>query len=182
MNRDINFFQSYEGIKKEKSLVKRYSLIMMIILCTVIGGSLIYNSTQIFILNKVINKLDKKLSSSEIAENLKKAEIIEGKISILNDYNSEINLLIEGVASRGRVSEEILNLLSSTVPSEVSFNDLTISNNEISINAKSDSRTAIAEIIHNLKKLSCINDVYIGSILENDSYSFNIKCTLKDVE
>ena len=76
MNRDINFFQSYEGIKKEKSLVKRYSLIMMIILCTVIGGSLIYNSTQIFILNKVINKLDKKLSSNEIAENLKKAEII----------------------------------------------------------------------------------------------------------
>lgn len=182
MNRDINFFQAYEGIKKEKSFIKKYSLIMAIILCTVIGGSCIYNSTRIFILNRRINDLEEKLSSDEIVEKLKEAEILEKKISILNNYNSEINSLIEGISTRERISEELLILLSSTVPSEVSFNDLTISNNEISINAKSDSRTAIAEIVHNLKELSCIDEVYIGSILENDSYSFNIKCTLKDVE
>ena len=48
--------------------------------------------------------------------------------------------------------------------------------------AKSSNRTAIGEIEHNLKKLNFIQDVYVGGIAGDTEYTFDLKCTLKDVD
>ena len=72
--------------------------------------------------------------------------------------------------------------MSSTLPTEVTFNSINITNTEISIQAVSTSRVAVGEIEHNLKKLDNIQDVYIGGISGDEIYTFDIKCVLKDVE
>jgi type IV pilus assembly protein PilN len=72
--------------------------------------------------------------------------------------------------------------LSSTLPTEVTFNSINITNTEISIQAVSTSRVAVGEIEHNLKRLDNIQDVYIGGISGDEIYTFDIKCVLKDVE
>lgn len=72
--------------------------------------------------------------------------------------------------------------MSSTLPTEVTFNSINITNTEISIQAVSTSRVAVGEIEHNLKRLDNIQDVYIGGISGDEIYTFDIKCVLKDVE
>lgn len=76
--------------------------------------------------------------------------------------------------------------ISSTVPSEVSFKNLDISDNTITIKGVSTSRSAVAELKHNLSSLPKMQDVYVNSIdnlgAVEGEYSFDIKCMLKDVE
>ena len=84
------------------------------------------------------------------------------------------------VGSRDLVSTMLLNSISSTLPSDVSFKNINITPGNLSIAATSKSRTAIAEIQHNLKAISRISDVYIGAISgEDGEYSFDLKCILK---
>ena len=90
--------------------------------------------------------------------------------------------MISNIQNRLVVSTQLINSLSSTLPTEVSFNSLNISGGEIAIQAESSTMEAIAEVQYNLKKLSQIEYVYIGAISGNDVYSFDIKCVLKDGE
>ena len=75
----------------------------------------------------------------------------------------------------------ILDKLSSSLPSQVTFNSINISNKEINIQAVSTSRVAIGEVEHNLKALNNVQDVYIGGISGDEIFTFDIKCLLKDV-
>ncbi|MDZ5010241.1 pilus assembly protein PilN, partial [Clostridium perfringens] len=90
--------------------------------------------------------------------------------------------IVGALKTREVVTTNLLDKLSSSLPTEVTFNSINITNTEISIQAVSTSRVAIGEIEHNLKKLNNIQDVYIGGISGDEQYTFDIKCVLKDVE
>jgi len=97
-------------------------------------------------------------------------------------YDDEITKIIDALNSREIVTTNLLDKLSSTLPTEVTFNSINITNTEITIQAVSTSRVAIGEVEHNLKKLDIMQDVYIGGISGVENYTFDIKCVLKDVE
>ena len=61
------------------------------------------------------------------------------------------------------------------------FKNINITNGNVSISAASKTRTAIAEVQHNLKGLDIIGDVIIGGISGDGSsgeYTFDLKCVL----
>ncbi len=183
--KDINFFEPYSGQKKEKLNFKRYIYGSISIALILIIGSLTFNSIRIFILNKDITSYNSKLADPKIQEQLNEAERVNSQIDILTQYNEALYDVSMHVKKRDIVSDTLLNDISSTVPSEVSFKNLKIEGNVINIQGVSTNRVAVAELEHNLKKLNSMQDVYVNSIdnsgaVENN-YSFDIKCVLKDV-
>ncbi|MZK51675.1 PilN domain-containing protein [Clostridium beijerinckii] len=185
--RDINFFKPYLGRNKEKINLKKYIYGTSTIVIIAIVGTLGYNTFKLFSLNNSIKGYNEKLSDSKMAEKLKNAEDINKQITILKEYDIALNDVAVSVKSRDNVSATLLNDISSTVPSEVSFQSLNISDNTILIKGLATDRTAIAELKHNLSALSNMHDVYVNSISIGKSsteteYSFDIKCVLKDVE
>jgi type IV pilus assembly protein PilN len=183
--KDINFFKPYLGKNKEKinTNIYTYGIISISTLLIIITFAL--NTIKIFTLNKSIESYNDKLSAPQIQTQLKEVESINKQIDLLNQYESALTNVVVSVKDRDNVSDSLLSAISSTLPSEVSFDSFSISNNTIAISGVSKNRTAIAELQYNLKKLSIMSDVYVNSIdtqsAVDGEYSFDIKCVLKGV-
>lgn len=183
--RDINFFKPYQGKSKEKINSKRYVYGAIIIVGLLIIGTFGINTFKLIMLNRSIEDYNNKLSVADIQEQLKEAENINKQITVLKQYDSALMDVAVSVKNRDNVSDTLLMDISSTLPSQVSFKNLDIVENTIVIRGISTSRTAVAELKHNLSNLSAMEEVYVNSIdtqnaVEGD-YSFDIKCVLKDV-
>jgi type IV pilus assembly protein PilN len=184
--KDLNFFKPYQGKSKERKNSKIYVYGAMAIVALLIVGSLGVNTVRIILLNKSINNYNIKLSAPETQEQLKEAEDINKQITILKQYDTALTDVAVSVKERDNVSDTLLLDISSTVPSEVSFKNLDIEDNTVTIKGVSTNRSAVAELKHNLSSLSIMQDVYVNSIDSSGAvegeYSFDIKCVLKDVE
>lgn len=184
--KDLNFFGPYQGQKKEKINTQMYIYGAIAIVGVLIVSTLIFNNVKIYILDKSIKDYTLKLEAKEIQANLKEAEDINNEISLLKEYDSALVDISTSVKDRDIVSYELLNNISSTLPSEVSFKTLDIKENNISIQGVATNRISVAELKHNLSQLPNMQDVYVNSINSKSAvegeYSFDIKCVLKDVE
>lgn len=182
MRMDINFFTPYQGQKKEEKNKIIYVYSSVGFLTVAILGTLVWNTASLAILKGQIKSYEAKLNAPEIVEKLNEANEVARRTEILKKYDASLSEAITAVETREVVSTKILNVLSSTLPSEVSFNSINLTNTEVSIQAVSSTRTAIAELQYNLKQLDNVQDVYIGAISGEESYTFDVKCVLKDVE
>ena len=178
---DMNFFAPYVGEKKEKQNKNLYIYSVGAILALFILGSLVLNTTSIIILNNKIKYYNNELSKSEVIEKIAKYDDLNNKQNILNSYNKSITNIVYSLKTREIVTNNLLDKLSSSIPSDITFNNVTISNSEVSIQAVSTTREAIAEVQHNLRELDNIEDVYISGISGEDVFNFNIKCLLREV-
>ena len=182
MIKDMNFFAAYQGQKKEQKNKNIYVYSLVGFLSVFIVGTLAWNSTNIFLLDNKIKDYNEKLEKEYIRVKIEKWDKISKKDNILKRYDKELSNIVDGLKTREVVTTGLLDRLSSTLPTEVTFNSISINNTDISIQAVSTSRVAIGEIEHNLKNLNNIQDVYIGGISGDENYTFDIKCVLKDVE
>lgn len=183
--KDLNFFAPYQGKNKEKLNTKIYiygaaGFVGFLILLT-----LGINTFRLASLENSIKKYNSKLADPKIQSELKEAELINNKITTLKKYDSALMDVAISVKARDNVSDTLLNDINSTIPSEISFESLNISDNTVTIKGTSKNRTAVAELKHNLSGLSKMKDVYVNSIdslgAVEGEYSFEVKCLLKDV-
>lgn len=188
--KDVNFFKPYLGKNKEKINLKIYVYGTIIIVASVIIGTLITNTVRMFMLDSSINDYKNKLKSPEIQEKLKEAETVNNQTNLLKQYDASLTGIAVSIKQRDNVSDNLLKDISSTLPKNVSFKNIDIVENTISIKGVSSDRTSIAELKHNLSELPDMKDAYVNTIdstntntnTSNGVYSFDIKCVLKDVE
>lgn len=183
--KDLNFFKPYLGTSKEKINSKIYIYGSAVVFAIVILGTLAFNTTKIYLLDKSIEEYNAKLAAPEIQEKLREAESINKQTEVLKQYDAALIDVAVSVKKRDNVSESLLKDVSSTLPSQVSFKNLDIVENTIAIKGTSADRAAVAELKHNLSNLSIMQNVYVNSIdiqgAVGGEYSFDIKCVLKDV-
>jgi Tfp pilus assembly protein PilN len=184
--KDINFFSYYQGKNQEKKDEKIYFYIAYGILTLVILTTIIINSVKIFTLNSQIKNYTEKLNASDMQEKLKEADEINGQIETLSKYENKLADVAGSVEKNDIVTDDLLNDISSTIPSDVSFKSFKIEGYDLTISAVSHTREAVSEFEHNLKGLSKIKSVHIininnGSAVGED-YSFDITCVLKEVK
>ncbi|SFD09198.1 PilN domain-containing protein [Clostridium uliginosum] len=184
--KDINFFSHYQGKNKEKKNNLIYIYGVAALVGFVIVVTLGVNTFRIYALNKSIEDYNAKLSAPEIEDKLKEAESINSQIEILTKYESALTDVSNAVNKRDNVSDKLLNYISSTVPSDVSFKSLDVKNDVVIIQGVSKSREAVGEMQHNLKGLPNTREVFVNSLDNNNSvsgeYSFEIKCVLRSVD
>lgn len=179
--REINFFESYKGQEKEQNNTLVYLLLTFIVIfvCyTYISGEIKIRSFE-----NHIADLEQKLNDPQMQDQVALSDEVNQKLDILSQVETGLEEINRAVESRDLVTVNLLNQLSSTLPTEVSFKNLVITNGSVVMSAVSTSRKAIAEVQHNLKELSQIESVYIGSISElgglEGQYSFDLRCVLK---
>lgn len=131
--KDLNFFKPYQGKNKEKINSRIYIYGAMVIVALLIVGTFGVNTVRIILLNRSIDDYNKKLSDPEIQEQLREADDINKQITTLKKYDSALTDVAVSVKNRDNVSDVLLMDISSTVPSEVSFKNLDISDNTITI-------------------------------------------------
>ncbi|WP_160675226.1 PilN domain-containing protein [Clostridium sp. C8-1-8] len=183
---DFNFFAPYQGKQKQVVGKKIYVYTISAVVGVLILGSLIWNSISIFMLNRSIDKYQSSINSTKVQEKVKKAEEVNKKIEVLNKYDDGLTKINSAINSRDTISSTLLKDINSTLPKDVYFKSISVDGNSLSIQGVSKTRTAIGEVQHNMKSLDIIADAQIGNISGDDSdagnYTFDLKCTLKDVD
>lgn len=178
---DINFFKHYEHLKKDSS--DKYTYVTAGLVGALIIVSASINIAKIHLYNKEIEIYNSKLNAEDVQSKIKTAEEVNAKLDILSKYETQIDDVINSINTREVVSIDVIDKISSTVPSDVSFESMNISEETVNIEAISNTRSSIGELENRLKKLDILQDVYVGTISENTSlegmFAFNIKCTLK---
>lgn len=178
MRRDIDFFSTYQSKNEQKRSQNRYGYLLGGITLLIIVGTFITQFIQSTQLTSKINELNKELNSPVIQEQIVESDRVYEILEVLNQYDQELSVLVKNITSRDLITTQLLNQISSTIPSDVTFSSLSINDTTIMMQASSQSRTAIAEVQHNLKQLPFIADVYIGSISAEAPYSFSLSCTV----
>lgn len=178
---DINFFKHYEHLKKDSS--DKYMYVTAGLVGALIIGSASINIAKIHLYNKEIEIYNAKLNTEDVQSKIKTAEEVNAKLDILSKYETQIDDVTSSINTREVVSIDVIDKISSTVPSDVSFESMNISEGTINIEAISNTRSSIGELENRLKKLDILQVVHVGTISENTSlegmFAFNIKCTLK---
>ena len=183
MNRDMNFFSQFQGRKNGEKVYDKYLYIgigVSVALCVILS---IINYVQILFIENKIDYYQKELNSTEFIEKRKESEEVNKKIGALSSYDSDISNVLKAVDSRAIISSSLINDIKSTI--SVTITNISISSSDIIIDGYADTRDDIAAFQYNLEQLKYINGTYVSFINEvtaDSKYTFNIKCTLKDVE
>jgi type IV pilus assembly protein PilN len=179
--KDINFFKPYNGIDKSE-IYKHYYQVMGLSVLGMILLTFSINISKLIILNKEIEHYKNELKRPGIEEKVKISEEVNRQLEALTSYEKDLNIVTKSIDQNNVVSNQLLDAISSTVPKNVNFKSMNINNEIINIQAVATNRQAVAEIEHNLRRLSEIKNVYVETISGNESvqgeYSFNIKCYL----
>ena len=185
MQKDMNFFSSYETKKKEQKNQDIYVYTIAGFLTALIFGTLTFNSVNIYTINKEIKAIEAKLSDPALAEQMNESQIINSKLDILDKYNSGVTSISTAVDNRALINNTILDKISSVLPTDVTFKSINIVSGSVSISASAKTRVAIAEVQHNLKALDIIGDVVIGGISGDGTtgeFTFDLRCVLMGEE
>ena len=114
------------------------------------------------------------------------AENVNKQMDILKQYDASLSEISKAIRYRDNVSEKMLIDINSTFPNQISLKNLDIVENTIIMKGTSTDRVGVAELQHNLSKLSEVTNVYVSTINTQNAvdgeYSFDIKCVLKEVE
>ena len=145
--REVNFFREYYGKEKDQNNTLVYLLLASIIIF--IGYTYISSEIEIKQIKNNITTLEQKLNDPEMQSQIELSDEVNQKLDILSQVEESLSQINQAVESRDIVTVNLLNQLSSTLPSEVSFKNLVISDGSIIMSAVSTSRTAIAEVQHN---------------------------------
>lgn len=181
---DFNFFSSYVTDKKKSENQKLYIVLIISITAVLVLGSLGYNLSSMYRVNKEIKVLNDEIQNSENQVLLKKSEALNKTNQVLNTYFDGVNLINHTIEVNSIVSGEFMANISKCLPKEVSFKTMAIESSSINIQGVSKTRAAIAEFEHNMRDIKKVENIHVsvisGENKENSSeYSFSLKCSLK---
>lgn len=183
---DLNFFSIYQGSIKEKKNEAIYIYIAAGIVAMAIFFSLAFNVVRLLIIKGQINDYTAKLNATEVQSKLKEAEIINDKLSILNEYEGSLTNVVKAVKETSLIDDKLLIDISGAVPGDISLREWKMDNYELTIKGATHTRAAVAEFEHNLKQLSQFKLVHVDKIkvgeAVGDDFTFEMTCILKEVE
>lgn len=183
--KDFNFFSFYEEGGKSKRIPLLYGGLTVVVASFVVISVFGLNYIKINNINKEIASMEQVINSSENRIKLKDIEEEDKKISIMKEYYTKVEPIDGKITTQDVLSSNLISKVSSCIPKDVYFKSISMDSNGIQIQGDGISRIAIAEFEHKLKALDVVENVHIASISkaseEKQTYTFSLKCMLKDV-
>jgi type IV pilus assembly protein PilN len=182
---DYNFFSPY--IMAERS-VKRKTLIIaaiFVVLVVFIGGGFLTSEMLILKLQEDIKPMQTYLNSKETLQKLQEAEKNKKKLEIMGRYYNAVDAITLKIGSINTINSSLIEKIAKTLPSDITFKSLSLTNSSITIQGTASSRVPVAEFEHNLVSLNIFREVHVKDIKQDgkdqNNNNFDIECTLKDV-
>lgn len=182
--RDFNFFEPYIGKKSNNSKQDMVFGIAVGCFFILFIGVFAVNCFKIGSLEREVKFYSDKLKSKQVLEELKACDEVNKKLEITKRYFSLVDKAYESVMKNGTINTKLMSKISATLPSGVSFQNMSITSQDINIQGTADKRTAVAELERNFKGTDSFYEVYVMNISQGKTgeYTFALKCKVRDVD
>lgn len=184
--KDLNFFSIYQGNIKARKDEKIYIYIAVVVLATIIVLTSGVYVVKLFSIDNSIKNYTNKLNSDIIQTKFKEATIVNDKLSILNEYEGSLSSVIKSMKDTNLVDDKLLIGISGAVPSDISISEWKMEGYDLTMKGITKSRSAVAELEHNLRilpefKLVHVDEIKVGNTA-GDDFTFKITSIVKEVE
>jgi hypothetical protein len=112
------------------------------------------------------------LESKEYANVLAEQKSLNEKVANLLGMQIEAEAFNASIPLKYRVTEELLEMILSTIPRNVAFENYTISPSGIAIAAVATDYSYMAELEYNLRSLNIFENIFIRVIAKDDEKGF----------
>ena len=171
----FNFFTPYLAKQeKGKTLFKRIVSIglLVLILAGVASGFLFFRSSMI---KGDIEAMQEMLQQPEMQKKKQEMEKFKNQMVLGKDFLKEMSVLEKNLDTIFVINVELIDKITSNLPSEVIFKGMKLSTNDLNISGVSSNWSAIAEFQYNLKKMGVYNNIHVDTINRDKNtagYSF----------
>lgn len=178
---DYNFFSTYIAAQRDQRKKLFIALGAGFIMLGLVAGFLGVTEFAAHMIQKDIDADRAFIQSPETLERQRLVREKRAELELLTRYLSLVQNAAVDIDKNSRISSGLMEQINTTLPSEVEFSSMTLSNTNISISASAPGWVEAAELQHNLEALGIFSDVHIGVINGTDNtYQFDVQCTLKD--
>lgn len=181
--RDYNFF---EFLVEEKKTTELRFVYVGIITSIIVGAMVVTYLVNVFKIRDLENSVYEAqaiVSSPEFTIANKEKNRDSEKLKLLNNYYTSVADLNTSISNEDYINTELIKTISSVVPQNISFQNVSIASRIITMTGAASSRVAIAELQYNLKALGIFEDIYVPNVSSNfqddASYSFNFNISFK---
>jgi len=183
---DLNFFSIYQGNIKVRKDDNLYIYIVAAVVAAIIILTSGFYAVKLFSIRNSISNYTNELNSDIIQTKLKEAATINDKLSILNEYEGSLSSVIKSMKDTNLVDDKLLIGISGAVPSDISFSEWKMDGYDLTMKGITKSRSAVAELEHNLRilpefKLVHVDEIKLGNTV-GDDFTFKITSIVKEVE
>ena len=184
---DFNFFDPYTGGRRDFKKEYFYAFVLAIGLVLLIIFTYAFNCFYISKLNSEIKDAQQNLNSKDNIVKLNEITNEEKKLAIMNKYYGIVSNISDGINNKDFIGSKVMDKINSCVPEGVDFKVMDLdANGVLKIQAEGKDRQTVAVFEHSLRNLDIVKEVNIDSInsssTESKNFTFNVNCTLKDVD
>lgn len=170
LNKDFNFFSPYIEVRKTSKANRIHVLLYASLIFAVLAGSIVWNLYNINNLKKDISQKEEYLNSPAVNKHLKEYEELKAQIDELDKYYSTVSRLDNAISRRDLIGTDILDSISSAMPSEIFLQSIESSKASVSLVCTASDKMSIAEFERNLKQVYSFDAVHVLSVNKTDSY------------
>lgn len=177
--RDYNFFTLIKRSKKHRLKGKKapnsYIFILIVVgLLAIIAWPGIIQARLIYLDNQ-ISKYNQELIQDPKYNLFKEVDQKQKELSNIQNTVSKLKQVSNDISEKEVVNEKLLNLITTTLPSDTNLTKLTISEQSVNMSGVARSRAAIAELLYNLRNTGKFKLPFITSLSENNNlYPFSL--------
>lgn len=185
-NRDYNFFSDSLGARSSHRTKFVLSLAGIVVIALLVFGAYMFLDavaegiqSEIDANDRFLNSVDTREKIQVLNEKQQEAESLKHYYESMEGILAELNLL-------STIGTKFLETLTATLPQDVFFESVSMTNNQLQIQGIASARPLIAEFLYNLESLGLFDEVHISNIGivgddEAQEYNFILSCSVKEV-
>ncbi len=184
---DLNFF-SIPTKSKKRGAALPLGLFVILLAAAGIAAGYLWQQRQIADTQRDIDRMKAYLAAEPINSQLVELENLKQKTQLLHAYQDTFTLIDDNLVFAQVVDTVLLEKISGTLPTGVTFQALGISGDQLAIEGSADTSLAAAELLHNLKQTGLFASVHLQQLTteaheaaEDVSQHFTIQATGKEV-
>ncbi|MBB6216607.1 type IV pilus assembly protein PilN [Anaerosolibacter carboniphilus] len=180
--RDYNFFEPYITKKRSIGLTKASVTKLIIGIAFVL---VILPLVNLYLIHRLENEaahVNQLAYSTPDYQQRKEIEAKENTTKQKQIYLEKLKDLDRNMTNMDIINDLLLYAMNDAVPEGLFFQSISLDMEKVQIQGIAESRVAIAEFQHNLKKTPNFQEVFVSTIsFDSGVYSFDISFLIKDV-
>lgn len=187
MRSDVNFFSVYRAAQdtdanKKFNITAISVLAGSLVIIIAVTAVLLFSDMSVNRLNRSNQEYLKSSEASNIESGLAKAKT---KLSAINQYKQAAQRVSEGFKSLPEPDSDMLSLIASKMPGDVTVTDITYSSDTLTITGTCTDNLSPAVFVHSLEatqKFNAVNYKSVAKKSDGSTFDFSINLLVRGGE
>ncbi len=180
--RDINFFEPYVMKNRGKENKQKIFYGITALSIAAVVSFPVFNLFYVQNMKRDIQHMQTTLEAPEAKEKLQRVEDKQAKLEEIKKVLPIIQNNEKELQKIEILDEQFIQTIMDSIPKDLQFDSLNISDSNVNIAGKARDKSAVAELQYNLRATNKFSDIHVANIsFKENEYDFSLQFAVRDV-